>query len=376
MPQKILVIAPKYSTFADDPYLTNDLVNELVRQKFHVTVVALGQKNLTSEDKFLSEKIIGISSKIKYFKYVFTWCGLTVKILKLVIAKEQFHRVLMFAPLMVMWPSAILIKILNSKGNIVFIFDIFPIHQIKIGALPEWTGGILKKLEAHFLRLFDTVIAMGIANKTYIKKYYFKDNIVPRVLEINLWSSSVNENKSIDYVEGSVKIIFGGQIIKGRRPEVLIDFVERLNFHNANLTLDIYSSGHEFNQLKKAYAHLPWLKFLDPVSRDVYTKLLGEYHVGSLVTDSSSDLPTFPSKIIDYISAGLYVFGIVEQESDLFSVFQQFSRVHLNAFDESENAINNALLFFKNVKDGSFANEVFPLKNIFDVKRAVEKILN
>lgn len=376
MMKKILIIAPKYSGSRKDPYLTNDLANELVGQNFHVTVIGLGQQNFSFENDSLSEKVICISSSVKYIKYFFTWFSLAIEILTLVFARTPFHRVLMFAPLTVMWPAAICIKLLKSKKNIVFIFDIFPIHQVKIGAIPSWISKILKIIETYFLRSFDMVIAMGEENRKYIKNYYFKKIFDPIVSEVNLWSSNIHNNKPAPCTKGITKIIFGGQIIKGRRPDILIDFIERLNLKNANLVLDIYSSGHEFDRLKKTYAHLTWLRFLSPVSRDIYREILKKYHVGSLVTDSSSDLPTFPSKVIDYISAGLYVFGIVEQKSDLFNVFREFSRIHLNSFDQSECAINKALLFFENVKKESFTNEIGPLNDIFDIKRVTERILN
>lgn len=375
--KKILFVASKYSSIDDSPYLTNDLAQQLTKQGCDVTVVAYSDENTSRRKYDISENLIKISFKIKILKYLLVWPRLFWVISRIFWRHHGFDQIIMFAPLSVMWPAAFLLKYFKSDKKTAIIFDIFPIHQIKIGALPSAINGLLKFLEKRLLANFSEITAMGERNKAYIENYYSTVDLVCAVKVVNLWGRGAFDAKSsrVESVSDVVRVVFGGQIIKGRQVESLIDFFDKLRARGLLLTLDIYSKGAGFDDLKRSYSSYSWIDFKDQLPRDQYFAELSRYHVGAIVTDQNSDLPTFPSKIIDYVEAGLKVYCLVEMESELHSVVGGYPSVYLNPFCFSDAEVEQSLDFFMGAINTGLDSGGSDLRNIFSVRTAASRLL-
>jgi hypothetical protein len=78
---------------------------------------------------------------------------------------------------------------------------------------------------------------------------------------------------------------------------------------------------------------------------------LSYYDVGVIITDPRVKLPTFPSKIIDYINCGIPSLCLIEKYSDIQGVISDSKFLHVNHFDFNDNSIvdiKNFLIESKN----------------------------
>ncbi len=372
--KKILFIAPKYSIDDNSPYLTNDLAEELALQAIELNVVAYGEEQVQRTHKKINERVIKISSKIKIVKYFLIWPRLFFSCWKLLRQEKKVDQIVMFGPLTVMWPAAFLIKYFKAAKKTAIIFDIFPIHQVKIGSLPSFTAPFLKFFERALLANFTEITAMGENNKRYIERYYETEKLTIPVKIMPLWGRGEQSLQTDPKSYEEIRIIFGGQVIKGREIEVLIHFLEELRARGLALSLDLYSKGADFEALKLQYASKKWLHFKNQLPRNDYFKQLSGYHVGAIVTDRQSDLPTFPSKIIDYLEAGLQVYCLVEKESDLHSLGDN-SVVYINSFCFSAEEIERSLYFFKNLSHSEATKKIADLRQFFSVEAAALRLV-
>ncbi len=370
--KKILFIASKYSTQENDPYLTNDLALEFSRKGCLVTVVAYGTENVIREKRSILENIIKVDG-IKILKYIFVWPRLFLILLRLYRDKVQFDQIIMFGPCAVMWPVIFFLKRFGSLKRTAIICDIFPAFHVKSGTLPRISEPMLKFVESTMLVKFTEITAMGTNNKQFMEDYYKKIRLVNRVKIVPLWGRGVfSTDKRKNYEQG-IRVIFGGQIIKGRAIKDLIYLIEQLSNKGLKITLDIYSKGLGYDELKSNYGFSSVVFFKDQVPRDEYIKLLSNYHVGAVVTDPRLDVPSFPSKVIDYVEAGLAIYCLIEKVSDLYDL-DNYDTVYLNPFSFSEEEISNSIQFFTNLNKLDMKKDLLALRDYFSVRRASERI--
>lgn len=347
---KVLVVTSKYHVDILNPYLTNDLVNELAEHTEKVIVVGYGEMSQTIKTGNIEAYIIGMNSKVKFLKYFWVWPLLFLKVLSVLFQEKKITHLIMFAPLSVLWPAALLTRFVNVPKKTAIIFDIFPIHQVQIGSIPSFISSFAKKIERFLLSGFNKITAMGHNNKKCIENYYTPSIFGAEVCIVPLWSPKSHFNKEFSFKNKITKLVFGGQIIKGREIETMIEHLNVLYHAGLNISLDLYSTGADFEFLKDKYSDIDWIFFKDQIAREEYFKMLSQYDVGLIVTDRRVTLPTFPSKILDYARAGLASYCLVEAECDLYSVARGTNIIHLNYFDFSSQGLESSLHFFNKLK--------------------------
>lgn len=376
--KKILFLCTKISINDKDTYLTNDLINEFVKRGYLVTVIAFGDVNVNKQSLIVKNNLtihcFPTTSNKKVFKYFFQWPKAIIHVLskRKYFLKQDY--IVAFAPLSVVAP--LLLMIINKHAKkICILFDFFPLHQIQVEVFSQRFEYLFKRIEVYLLNKFDVVTGMSDSNVRKIKNYYKLDKNV-KVEKLYLWSSNLLSDKAnvirnrSDYLD----LIFGGQLIPGRDIESLIDLVIKFNIEmNFKVRLTIFSTGQYFIELKKKYSQFQQLIiFKNRIPREDYSKVLTRFDIGVIVTDPRVTFPTFPSKILDYISAGLPVLCIIEQESDIAEVINNSQIIHINNFDFNQNKIEQILSFFKYIKENHL--EV-TLDSKFSVGKAVNKIL-
>ena len=374
--KRVLVICPKYGTADSSPYLTNELITELRCQKFKVDVVAFGEESLKKTGDGNIDSVIGIKSSLRIFKYVFLWPSLFFVLLNIRLRKRNYDYMIQFAPLTVMLPATLISLTFPIAKRICIVFDIFPLHQVKIGVLPSFSHDILHRVECFLMKYFNCITAMGPRNQSVISSYYKLPKTEVKVVPIWGVKRCDDNNRKKMVQKGAIKVVFGGQVIPGRRLDKLIDFLKIIRDRNVEIELTIFSKGPYFESLKKNYnAESLWVHFLSSIPRDEYISTISLFDVGAIVTDELVPLPTFPSKIIDYISAGLHCFCMVEDQSDLEEVIGDSSFVHINHFKYDEKCVDCAVKFFMNIKSESNTEETDRLIELFSVKRAAAEII-
>jgi glycosyltransferase involved in cell wall biosynthesis len=377
MENKILFITPKYNSNVDDPYLTNDLVSEISKKVDHIDVIGYSDINIRRNFGNIHEVLINISSNVKFIKYFFVWPQLIFSIIKLILTRRKYTKIIFFAPLTTMWPAAILQCFIRAESRVCIIFDIFPGHQCQIGSIPKRLEKFAFQFEKILLNRFDLYSAMEVNNKAAISEYYCIKK--EKIFVLPLWISNFFDSaKKMKNTTDIYKFIFGGQLIKGRRFDLLIDFLNKLQSSGTNIHVDVYSKGEYFEQLKSQYTGFNWLVFKNQITREEYYKILPYYDVGLIVTDSNVVFPTFPSKILDYINVGLACLAVVEKTTDLAKISQEMDFIHLNHFDFSPEAIEklkNFLSFINSVDDEVREQQYSSIRKYHSLYNASEILL-
>ncbi|OQA22234.1 MAG: hypothetical protein BWY63_00926 [Chloroflexi bacterium ADurb.Bin360] len=373
--KKLLFISVKYSGRDRDPYLTDDLVHEMHKQGHQITVIAYGDKHISRARDGLTEYVLRVPPSPKILKYFALWPALFLRVSSTLVAHAAYDQIIVTAPLSVLWPAALAVRFARSLQKTVVIFDIYPAHQVRIGALPRRAESLLKWLEIFLLRGFTEVTAMGQNNEQYIRDYYFRGTGNMPIKIISLWARMNRFASSVCYSGGPVKIVFGGQIIKGRSIDRLVEFLGKVRQKGSDIELTFFSWGPHYEELIHKYSQLHWIYFNSRVDREEYWKLLPDYHVGAIVTDETVNLPAFPSKIVDYLSAGLYCFCLVEPASELYTTLGGYRRVYINSFDFSDSGLQSASDFFHSIGNNCNDPELLALERVFSVSTAVARVL-
>lgn len=382
----ICIIVKKYRFDSNSKYLTNDLVDELRGKGVVVNVVALGDVDYSGvvEKEHGSEFYFPFGAGGKYLKYFFLWYRLGVWYIKIRNKKDFFRNLVNVAPLTPFAPFYIFSTIFCEK-SVCIVFDLFPFHQVQIGLIPRTLARPLSFLEGFLLRMQTCVSGMTPQCQKEISRRYK----IPMRSTIQLppWGASpaLSAKEScadIDVVPCSIKaesrqikIVFGGQIVRGRRVDLAIDFFQELiSEFNLNIQFDIYSEGERYENLKREYSR-DWIDYCDPVSRSEYLQKLKGYDFGLAVTDSRVSLPTFPSKIVDYAACNLRSICFVESVSDIDSVLECGHSIHLNKFDTSPAAKIEAYEFISSDISCHALNELADIRIQLSAEVAANRIL-
>lgn len=350
---KILVVTSKYHADTSNPYLTNDLVEGLSEYAEKIIVVGYGEASKTACRNNIEEHVLNLQLNIKFLKYFLIWPLLLFKVARVLIKEKEIDQIIMFAPLVVLWPAAFLLRFTKIKRKTAIVFDLFPIHQVQIGSIPKFCHSLAKVFERYLLSGFNRITAMGSNNKRWIENYYGTSSFEAEVVIAPLWRKAVASQLKASHYDGPLKLIFGGQIIKGRELDTMVEHLTVLKDNGLDITLDIYSQGQGFETLKSEYDELSWISFNNQIPRVKYMEVLSDYDVGLIVTDRRVTLPTFPSKILDYSAAGVASYCLVESETDLCDIFGDGSIIHLNFFNFSVEEIAKSIGFFYQLKQMS-----------------------
>jgi glycosyltransferase involved in cell wall biosynthesis len=263
-----------------------------------------------------------------------------------------------------------------STHNLIFVWDFFPIHHMEIGRIRAvWLTKLMKFIERLAINQNDTVALMSPANKAFFHNYH--PSLEPRTIEIPPWTSSKNVGLYPPQ-ELPLKVIFGGQLAKGRGVDTLLDAASLLLNSSSDLMITIAGDGPDRNSLE-AYAHnlkLTNVNFVGNLPRDDYRNLAAKSHIGIAITVPGISPPTFPSKIAEYLSLGLPVIVCVEASSDAGDfVFEGNAGYKVDAGD----AIGLAARLedcIQILKSGQMKSFSVAAQRLFENRLSVTKVVN
>lgn len=378
---KILIICTRYSVSGEDPYLTDDLINEMLVER-DVVVLAIG--NIIDEDvsRVVSTRgerlhvfLVPHLIKNRFVKYLVLWPSIFLRLIQIRFHHPDIKSIIAFGPLLPIWPAIAFLDVFRAK-KLCVIFDIFPLHQSQIGAVPKLASDFLRLVEIGLLSRFNMLTGMTPANVSLIESYY---GMRGHVYLLPLWGSyrviSKLDNLNEQVGKGTIKLIFGGQITFGRDFEILLKLLLELRKMHLPIEVDIFSSGEKYQDLKNKYSQeRGWLKFRNKINREKYRTALAEYDIGLVVTDADVSVPTFPSKIIDYLSAGIKVLCLLEKTSDVAEVISNTEAVFVNNFDLSQSSINKMAEFVESSSKRLDSTTVAKFVEKFSAKLAVTRI--
>lgn len=293
-----------------------------------------------------------------------------------------------FSPLVVTaWPIIWAKRHYKCRGY-AYLTDFFPFHQHgagqQIGGRIAFKMGLL--LETFLLRHFETVGCMSPTGIEYVARHY---RLKPsqRVRLLHLWGDislpAPQDARALramyDLPADRPIILFGGQIAEGRGIEELLEVAIRAKRARPDLVFLFMGTGRlEPLVQERIDAGCDNIILRAPVRRDDYLALVTSCDIGVVSTVAGTGVPSFPSKTIDYLRAGIPVVASVEETTD----YGEF--VDRNGFGIATLAGDPAafLAAILRVLDDPLARERMSargreaLSRFFDVNMAARTILN
>lgn len=334
----IVFLCTKYATALDSPYLTDELAEELARQGHRVTVLLAdwGREHPSHVPHPAMNRVarIVISQSV-----VIAWLPLTLqRVAKWVLSsarmagqarrillEEQPDLVVAFSPLVAMYMPVWLLTGTNVRRKFLVQWDFFPDAQVQIGMLRGRIRiALLRAFESYLMRRFSVIGCMSPKNIEYLWRHC-NITLGTEVVHLPLWTSSPPFTKqpreSVRRRHGIPQdahvFVFGGQFVSGRgiddmlaasaRLDPAIDRILLLFIGRGPLAQDIEAAQRSGNR---------FVKLMAGVSRSEYLTLLSACDVGVVSTIRDVSVPTFPSKTLDYLLAGLPILASVEASTD------------------------------------------------------------
>ncbi|MCQ4290627.1 glycosyltransferase family 4 protein [Pseudomonas stutzeri] len=334
----IFMLCTKFSLTENDPWLTNELADALQGQGHSVTVINLDWaakagapdcRLVTSTGvRVISVAPLNLRSRVPLLSQLAKWTGSSLRIVKILRKEVKYKPVdllIGFSPAVTMALPIFWHHFMWRIPSYMVLWDFFPHHQQQIGLMPlGMMFRVAKWVENKLIRFFDHIGCMSPANVAYLKKHYSL-RAWQQVHILPIWGRNV-PLAAVDHRKVRLRvglpinrrvIVFGGQLAKGRGVEDLLE-VARLAVQSGSSSHFLIMGSGPLESLVKAYleerhGNLTWIA---RVPRDEYLEIAQACDAALVCTVRDVDVPSFPSKTIDYLRLGLPIIASVEKSTD------------------------------------------------------------
>ncbi|WP_116092031.1 glycosyltransferase family 4 protein [Sphingomonas crusticola] len=334
--KRIILLTSSYSRSVGDPSLINDLSAQLATDGHQVTVVAMDWRDRPetssahyrepngTEVLFLIPPPLPRRTIFRRGLRFLTAASSLVRDARRAMRGRDFDLMIVIAPLtqqraLIKWA-----KRSFTCRSYVYVTDFFPFHHQQIGAMP---GGAVARIaylvEASLLRMFDVIGCMSPANIRYLKSHY-RLKPTQRVEELSLWGPTdpppaedqATVRGRFDLPLDRPIVAYGGQLSAGRGFDVVLEAARLASESRPDLFFLIIGEGPLAGMIAEAAGRQGNIAVKPRVPRESYLSLLAACDVGLVCTVTGVDVPTFPSKTIDMLRAGVPIAAAVESTTD------------------------------------------------------------
>jgi glycosyltransferase involved in cell wall biosynthesis len=395
---RVLMICTKYPLNPSDRYMTNELAGALVAAGHRVQVVvtewdAPFGTPTTSTRSNDGVDILAVAPRaiLRLGRFVQTaskWLLSSLfarrEMLK-AIGAGSFDTLICFSPCTTVWAQLLWAMRRWPMRSILYLHDFFPYHHHSIGLIPGGAAFQAARLiEQSLIRRFDVIGCMSPMNIEYLRKHY-RLGATQQVTVHPIWGETTRpalaERASTRTGHGlplDRKIaVFGGQITEGRGIEDILAAAAILNSERSDVSFLVIGEGRLAELVRRASANPDSnVQYRPRIPRAEYLGLIAACDIGIVCTVADVDVPSFPSKIIDYLRARLPVIAAVEATTD-YGRFVEARGVGLSIAAGDPRGLADAI---SKITDGSdIASGMSDaaqscLDEVFDVRRAVIRI--
>jgi glycosyltransferase involved in cell wall biosynthesis len=341
-PLKILILCAKFDLPEQGPYLTNELAAALVRLGHQVQVAAVQWDEDEGPPLSYADEGVDIFRMParttrafgRFVQLLYKWTMSSRAALPAVRRMLRGHRcdlMIAFAPLVTMHAPFRWAARHAAARTYVYVTDFFPFHHHSLGLIPG--GAVLAaahRAETALLRRADVIGCMTPANAAYLESHY-RLRAEQRIEILGLWGTSTPA-PTID--RAAVRrhfglpidrpiALFGGQITEGRGIETMLA-AAALSASDPAGPVFLFVGAGRLAPLVRGHIERGGanVRLLDPLPRSRYLELAASADIGLIATVPDVDVPTFPSKTIDYLRAGLAVVASVEATTDYGEIIE------------------------------------------------------
>jgi glycosyltransferase involved in cell wall biosynthesis len=333
----VLMLCTKYPPSVDGSYLTSELADAWAADGHKVTVICLQWEAKSREGDYQLTFPSGVN--VHYFQprnvtrygpiveRLTRWTASSFAIRSAVKAiagsPDQYDAIIMFAPAVTL-TAQILDYVAPARAAYLYITDFFPIAVRAIGLVPGgpvfWVAMVAETL---LFRRFRMIGTMSPRNARFLKLRY-RLRREQRVVVDPIWGPpSIALVEPRDEVRARFGLpldrkllLFGGQLTEGRGLEEVIEAARIAQQDGKAYMFVLIGDGRLRGLVEAAAASCANLVYLPPIPRADYLTLAGACDAGLVVTVKNTDVPTFPSRTIDYLRVGLPIVASVEASTD------------------------------------------------------------
>ncbi|MGF9760977.1 glycosyltransferase family 4 protein [Microvirga sp. 0TCS3.31] len=210
-----------------------------------------------------------------------------------------------------------------ARRSVFVLWDFFPVHQLEIGHMPPVPvlTGLLKQWERQALLASDAVAVMSPRNDAFMRSYF---GIEPVSFVLPPWSTSGRERAAVAQRD-RFTVVFGGQLTAGRDLGAVLEAARRTRAAGTQMDFLIVGDGPARAELERQVAAdgLDQVTFTGRLPRADYRALASACHVGLSVTSADVSVPSFPSKIPEFLGLGLPVVAATEESTDAGEIVER-----------------------------------------------------
>lgn len=398
---QILMLATIYPATVDgSPYLTSELAEAWQKAGHQVDVVVLQWASSGSSEP--SSLVFPSGVKVHYFhppkvsqfgrlvERLMRW-GLSSWLLRSAVRKtvgrKHYDMVFTYSPLTAIGSLAHHFTRCPGTYSCVYVVDFFPIAHRDIGLIPSGPlFSLAKWRESALLNRFDAIACMSPANITFLKRNY-SINPKIRIFERRIWGepplTAVPERHVVRHRYGldlDAKLaLFGGQLVEGRGLEDIIGAARLARAEGSDVQFLVLGDGRLRAMVEQeAMSGGSNLVYRLPVARDDYLALASACDVGLVVTVRNTKVPTFPSKCIDYLRAGIPIAAATEEATDFGAFVEHHSVGRATIAGNPQDLLDCVNSVLNSVEDRSTVQQRCWQVSAthFNVHQAAQEILN
>lgn len=395
---RVLMLCTKYPLDPKDRYMTNELAGALVAAGHRVQVVVTDW-NARLGSPATSMCFEGVDALVISPRAV-TWLGrfieraskwtfsslFALREIRNALSKESFDVMVCFTPCVTVAAELLWATNRWPMRTILFVHDFFPYHHRSIGLVPRGlVFSLARWIEESLMRRFHVIGCMSPMNVSYLRTHYRMQK--KQQIEVHpIWGCTtppprVNRNamRTAHGLPLDKKIVvFGGQLTEGRGVENLLVTAAILRDERSNLIFLLIGEGRLVELVESHTATSGGnVIYRRRIPREDYLGLISACDIGLVCTVADVDVPSFPSKTIDYLRAKLPIVAAVEETTD-YGRFLEERGVGIAVRADDPRALAEAI---KRISDDvalstRLAQAASPCLDVFDVRRAVARILD
>jgi len=361
--RKILLITTKYPTGEGEAWLTNELAECFASNGDEVAVVVLSWEYSDGASGCISLNGVDIH-RVRLWKFLYSK-SFIMPILKIflfsLLARVKCRGVMNKADIIVATTPCIavwaLVDSLGFKSNarkFLILWDFFPFYMKGLwGQGRNILFNFLYKWENRLYNKFDVIGCMTDESIKFLRDKYTLPS--PTVIKLPLWAKQVDRVKLTDAEKLNIRIrynistdafvsVYGGAMTKIQGLDNIIDLAAKLH-SSSQFQFVLVGRGPELARLKNRVLteSVPNVVFVDYVPRDEYELLIASCDVGLVSLSGKHEVPSFPSKSIDYLKVGLPILASIDKTTEFGEILCNEMKAGLWAESGDNEAMANIL---------------------------------
>jgi glycosyltransferase involved in cell wall biosynthesis len=222
-----------------------------------------------------------------------------------------------------------------SCSSYLLLKDIFPQNSVDLGMMSEKSilYKILRRKERALYKISDRIGCMSPANVKYLLEH--NDFIESSKVHENPNSIKPSEGKktsirqlpilkNVTIPANALKMVYGGNFGLPQGVNFILEALKALACRDDVYTI-LVGDGTEFDKISRFIenekinnAHL-----LKSLPKADYIELLAHMDVGLIFLDHRFTIPNFPSRVLDYMDAGLPIISVTDPNTDIGTIITQ-----------------------------------------------------